>query len=413
MDTFNTLSQRMLNRCPDAGVILCQQFVNDAWHSLQAKREWSWRRRSGTFAPPALYTIGTVSTNVGSGLPTIITGVGTAWTSAMVGSQIRAGGLMYPYYTITGVISPTSLQIDVPWAGPDVSGVSYNILQCYYPAPADFGYFYMVVSIKDGYRLWLNMTESDLAFLDPQRTNQGQTYAVSFRDYTATYGGNISPVIPVGASGAIPISTTSVGFTYVANSSYIIQVISSGISGVATFKWMRVGQPAFSSAVTTSTTPVDLMDGVQIYWPSGVTYTSGDLFIINATSSITSGVPRFELWPAPTYPQYLYPYQYIAKESDVNVNNPTFPPFVANRGEVLLEMSLLQCAMYPGTTDKPNKYFNLDLAKVHAGRAETMIAELERNDEEVGLSNIFYQEYPFYPAPWLDAGWQQQHAPFL
>jgi hypothetical protein len=280
--------------------------------------------------------------------------------------------------------------------------------------PPDFGYFYCVVSIKDGYRLWTNMTENDLALVDPQRANTGQTYSVAYLDFTPQYGGTIGPVIPVGAVGPAPISTTTVGYNYVSNATYIIQVVGGGIAGVATFKWMRAGQTAFSLPALTSDSAQDLMDGVQIYWPDAVTYIANDLFIINAQSNVISSGPRFELWPGPTFTGYLYPYIYLAKEYDLTAQQPQLPPFVANRGEVLLEMALAACARYPGAdADHPNPYYSLALATMHETRYEKMMVDLERNDEEVGVTNIDYQSYPFYPSPWLDGSWQQTHAPFL
>jgi len=184
VDTFVTLYNRLLNRCPAVGQQLAGQLINDSWRTLQSRREWSWRRRSGTFAPPNLYTTGQVTTNSAVGNPNVLTGIGTVWTQDMIGRQIRVGGLLYPYYTITGWNSATEILIDQSWAGPDVVAQPYQILQIYYPVPDDFGYWYVIVSIKDGYRLWTNVTEQDLALLDPQRTNQGQTYAAAFRDYT-------------------------------------------------------------------------------------------------------------------------------------------------------------------------------------------------------------------------------------
>lgn len=415
MDTFVTLSNRLLSRCPAVGLPLAQQLINDSWRTLQSRREWSFRRRSGTFAPPNLYTAGTATTNVSAGNPTVITGIGTTWTQDMVGRQIRIGGLLYPYYTIVQFISATSIMIDQPWAGADVTAQPYQILQIYYPVPADFGYWYAVVSIKDGYRLWTNLTENDLALLDPQRTNQGQTYAIAFRDYTSQLGGVIGPVIPITSpTNSGPVSTTTTGYTYIADATYIVQVVVGGASGTATFQWMRAGQAAFQPAIATDSVAQDLQDGVQIYWPVGVVYVAGDLFVINARSLATQSGPRYELWPGPTYQTYLYPYIYIAKEYDLTVDAPALPPFVANRGEVLLEMALASCARYPGAdADHPNVYFNLGLATMHETRAMGMIYDLERNDEEVGVSNVNYQEYPFYPAPWMDGGWQQSHAPFL
>jgi len=415
VDNFITLSNRLLSRAPAIGIALSEQLIQDSWHQLQARREWSFRRRSGTFAPPNLYQTGTASTNVSNGQPTLITGSGTTWTPDMIGRQIRIGGLLFPFYTIVGWLSATELLIDQPWAGADVTAQTYQILQIYYPVPEDFGYWLYVMSIKDAYRLWTTTTENDLAIMDPQRTNQGQTYSVVFRDYTSQFGGIIGPVIPVGANGASPISTTSTGFTYVANATYIIQVVLGGDSGTATFQWMRAGQTSFQPVQTTSTDPEDLMDGVQVYWPEGQTYVANDLFVINCQSIVTQSGPRYELWPGPTFSGYLYPYQYIAKEYDLTREQPQLPPFIANRGEVLLEMALAKAATYPGAggDSAPNPYYNLQLAAWHEGRVMDMLVDLERTDEEVGLTLIDYQSYPLFPAPWDTGEWQSRHAPFL
>lgn len=414
MDTFVTLYSRLLNRCPAVGQQLGQQLVNDAWRTLQSRREWSWRRRSGTFAPPNLYTTGTVSTNAGTGNPNVLTGIGTTWTQDMIGRQIRVGGLLYPYYDIVGWNSATEILIGQPWAGADVVSQPYQILQIYYPVPEDFGYWYSITSIKDAYRLWYTVTQNELAVLDPQRTNQGQTYAVVFRDYATILGGVIGPVIPITSpTDPAPISTSNTGYTYIADASYIVQVVAGGISGVATFNWMRAGQTAFQPTQTTANTAQDLQDGVQIYWPDGVSYVTGDLFVINATANQSQTGPRYELWPGPTFQGYLYPYIYIAKEYDLTVAQPQLPPFIANRGEVLLEMALASCARYPGAdAEHPNVYFNLALATMHETKAMQMIYDLERNDEEVGLTNVMYETYPMAPAPWATGAWQQSHAPF-
>lgn len=415
MDNFITLSNRLLSRCPLVGIELAKQLVNDSWHIFQSRENWSFRRGTGTFAPPNLYQTGTASTNLATGNPTLITGVGTTWTPAMIGRQIRLVGLLYPYYTIVGYISATQLLIDQPWVGDEITAAPYQILQIYYPVPTDFAYFLYVISIKDAYRLWTNITEAELAVLDPQRTNQGQTIMTAFRDYTSNYGGTIGPVIPVAATGSSPVSTTSTGYNYVADSTFIIQVTLTGISGVATYKWMRSGQTSFSGVGTvTSTDAQDLQDGVQVYWPSGQSYTSGDLFVINCNSQITSGVPRYELWPGPTYSGYLYPYQYAKKEYDITDEQPTLPPFVANRGEVLLEMAMAACARYPGPDmDHPNPYYNLSLAKTHDERAMQFIDDMWRNDKEVGIDDIWYQEMDMAPSPWQTGQWQQRHSPYM
>lgn len=414
MDDFNTLYNRLQSRCPAVGPILAQQLISDSWHVLQSRREWSWRRRNAIFAPPNIYITGTVSTNVSTGQPTLITGIGTAWTAQMIGQQIRVGGLTNPYYTINTVLSATALTIDLPWAGAEAVSQPYQILQVYYPVPQDFNYFVVALSPKDGYKLWTNLTQVELALIDPQRTDTGQTYAVAFRDYTATYNGTIGPVMPCGALGSPPISTTTNGYSYVAPATYIVRVVAGGVTGTATWQWMRGGMLDWAPTIPTNDSAQDLMDGVQIYWPvSNGPYTAGDLFIINAVPGVTQGTPRYELWPAPTYNGYVYPYIYIAKESDISAAAPSLPPFVANRGEVLLELALAACARFPGTDDEhPNIYYSLPLAKTHEDRAERLIWDMERNDEEVGLTNVTYETWPF-GGPFQDGGWQQRHAPYL
>lgn len=414
MDDFNSLSQRLLSRCPQVGIVLAQQLVNDAWRTLQARKEWSWRRRGNTFAPPNLYQTGSASTNVAAGAPTLITGIGTTWTPSMIGQQIRIGGLLYPYYTIVGWLSATSLLIDQPWAGADVVSQPYQILQCFYPMPQDFGYFYVATSIKDSYRLFTDCTQAELAVMDPQRTNQGQTYAVVYKDFTPVFGGIIGPVIPINNPASnTPISTTATGYTYVSNASYIIQVVAGGFTGTATFQWLRAGMTSFQPIQGTSDQAQDLMDGVQIYWPDGQNYNANDLFTINCQSMVTESVPRYELWPAPTFNGYLYPYIYMAKEQDLTKQNPSLPPPMASRGEVILEMSLEKCATFPGPDiDHPNPYFNLALANMHRSRYEDMLIDLMANDENIGVNNIDYQTWPFL-GPWGDGRYQQSHAPML
>ncbi len=446
-DNFNTLYNRLLSRAPLVGPLLAQQFINDAWQTLQSRREWSWRRRNGVIAPASLYQTGTVTTNASTSLSTgsggintfqfnqtqfnqslasgisissldtgghLITGTGTAWTQSMVGLQIRLAGYLTPYYTIVAVLSPTALVIDLPWAGPNLVDASYQIIQLYIQMPSDFGYWYSAVSIKDGYRIWTDITEADVNLLDPQRTNQGQTYAFAFKDYGAIYGGIIGQPIASRPGASVPVSTTSYGFTYPADTSYIVQVTGTGLAGTATYKWLRSGQSAFSGQVTTSQDAQDLSDGVQLYWPGGVNYIAGDVYIINCESVVTTNGPRYELWPAPTISTYLYPYIYIAREYALSPTQPALPPYIANRGEVLLEMGLEKCAEWPGPdVDHPNPYFNLTLAKMHATKAEMLLWDLERNDEEIGVTNVTYQSYPMYPAPWLDGSWQASHAPFL
>lgn len=330
----------------------------------------------------------------------------------MIGRQIRLVGLLFPFYTITAVLSPTKLQIDQPWAGPAVVGQSYTIQQLYFPTPQDFGYMYACVSIKDGFRLWTNTTEADLAILDPQRTNFGQTYAAVFKDYTSGNIGTVGPVQLANGLSPTPMTTTQTGFTYPIPLSYLITVTLGGSPGTAQFVWTRLGTNG-SNGLVTSSEAQDLEFGVQVYWPDGA-YFAGTTYFFQAFPGLGLGTPRFELWPGPTSSTYLYPYIYISKEYDLTDEYPQLPPFIANRGEVLLEMALEKCAEYPGSdSEHLNIYHDLRQAQYHGNKVRDMLIDLERNDEEVGVTNIDFQAYPYAPSPWQDGRWQQTHAPFL
>lgn len=415
MDNFFTLTQRLLNRAPAIGLVLSAQLVNDSWRTLQARREWSWRRKTGAFAPPTAYNAGLASTNAATGNANLVTGQNTAWPVTVVGQQIRIGGLNYPYFTVLNWLSPTAILIDQPWFGPDITAQAYQILQCYFSVPEDFGYFDWCVSIKDSYKLWTQATQGELAMWDPQRSTQGQTYAIAFRQFSQNYGGVVGPVIGVTSpTDPAPISTTTLGYSYPGNVSYVVQVVSGGISGTATFQWLRAGQLAFTGPILTSDQPQDLSDGVQVYWPDVVSYVTGDLFVINCVGLVTQGVPLFELWPAPVFSGYLYPYQYYQKELDLTPDAPTLPPQVANRGELLLQMALEQAALFPGADlDHPNAYYNLQLARYHREQYENMLIEFENNDQNIGITKLDYDDWGYGGGITETGRWRQTHSPIL
>lgn len=413
-DDLITLSNRLLSQAPSIGILLARQFISDSYRTLESRREWSWRRKSGIFAPPDIYSTGQVTTNVAAGNPTTITGIGTTWTPDMVGRQIRIGGLLYPYYDVVGYLSATSLLLDRPWAGPDVVTQSYYILQVYYPVPDTFGYFYSVVSIKDALRLSITATESDLNVFDPQRTMLSQTYAVVFKDYSPIYGGVVGPVIGTTPGNPVPTSTTMTGYNYPGNSTYVIQVNVGGATGTATWSWLKAGQTAFTGPFPSSTDPTDLADGVQVFWPLAQNYVVNDIYIINAQSMVGSGARRYELWPGPTFSGYLYPYIYITKESDLTVQNPALPSPIASRGEILLEMGLEKACMFPGQDENHmNLSYSMKDALYHASKVKEMLVDLERNDEELTIGNIDYQGFPQVYGPWATGNWQQRHSPWL
>lgn len=404
-DTFTTLWNRLLLRSPAVGAALAQDLIRDSFQQFAERREWSWLQKTSSFYPPALYNIGTVT--VTEGLSTV-TGVGTVFTPAMVGRQFRIA--LYPIYTILQYNGGTSLTLDRPWAGPTLAGQNYRIYQCYFTTPSDFQYFYSVTNPVSNYRLWHNSSQSQLDRADPQRTNSGQAFAVAFLDYTKVYNGTVADALQVRGVGPSPISTTSYGYSFPADSIYVVEIDTAGAVGAATFKWKK-DSGAYTTLVVTDLAPLDLSNGVQVYFPAG-NYVLGDTFVVRCTASSQSVSPRYELWPQPINAQYVYPFTYLAKWPRLTDDAPTLPPFISERGDAILEMALVACARFPGPDgEHKNPYFNPALALQHRASAELLIYELEKKDDDTALKDLNYENMTYAPAPWMDGSWQQVHGP--
>lgn len=408
MDTFTTLWNRVQLRVPAAGPDLCQDLIRDAFNQLVERREWSWLMKTSSFYSATYTATGTVSSLGGSA---VITGSGTAFTADMTGAQFRLGGIggsSYPTYTVIQVASTTSIILDRPWVGPTLSAQSYTIFVCYFPVPSDFQYFYSVTNPTANYRLNHNATQAEFDSYDPQRSQSGIAYALAFYDYTQNLTGTVETTLQVHGSGASPVSTTALGYTYPQDSLYSVEITTGGSSGTAAFKWSQGTGITAGTAVLSDTSPIDLSNGVQVYFPVG-TYVLGDVFVISCHAQAVSGVPRYELWPRPIGAPYVYPYLYAAKLPALSDEQPQLPNFIARRGDVLLEMALTNLALWPGTANQPNPYRDLAASNMHRQNSERMIYELEKKDDDTAIKNLTYQGLPFM-GPWQDGSWLQTHA---
>ena len=147
----------------------------------------------------------------------------------------------------------------------------------------------------------------------------------------------------------------------------------------------------------------------------GVSYCVVEAAYTYAVAASSSGqvlpLARYEWWPH-QQSQYVYPYIYSTQPPDLQDSNATLPRMV--RGDVLLEGALAQCAMWPGpSVDKPNPYYNLQLALRHEQRFERMVAELEIRDDALFSEDVKFLEWqslPFAVIPMLDSRWLQQHS---
>ena len=405
LDTYTTIYNKLNLRCPAASTLLCRDWVSNAFRQIAERRRWSWKIKYGQFILPALYNTGTVTVTRNS---TTVSGVGTTWDYTMVGRQFRVG--MSPIYTISQVNSATSLDLDLVWGSTTQSAVGYSIYQAYVTPPDDFHSFLTVWDPNFNWQLWLNVGQEEINVWDAQRSNTGNAYLLSARDYSTTYSGSVGTALQVVGTGPDPVSTSQGnGYTGAVDGVFVVEVTTGGTSTNAIFKWKK-DSGSYLTGIVTDTAAQDLQDGVAIYWPSGVTYVAGDTFIIQAKAGLQGGLPRYELWPQ-QQAAYVYPFLYECRPNDLGDTGATLPRYI--RGDVLLEMSLASAARWPGpSNDKPNPYFNSALALQHDKRAEFMIMELERQDDETSEIDARYQalNLPFAPWPFGDSAWLQRHA---
>lgn len=124
----------------------------------------------------------------------------------------------------------------------------------------------------------------------------------------------------------------------------------------------------------------------------------------------TPPLPQYEIWPHQTA-QYVYPFLYVSRPPDLSDPGASLPRLI--RGDVLLELALAQCARWPGPSrDQANPYFNLALATMHDARANNMIIEMARTDDEVVENDVSYlslSAMPFASIPYGDARFLQSH----
>jgi hypothetical protein len=95
-------------------------------------------------------------------------------------------GYMYPIYTITAVISATSLLIDLPWAGTNLPNTSATIRKQYYTFATDQKDFVSVVDPQQGISLLLHYPREQIDWEDPQRS------AVNWPYYVIDYSPNLN-----------------------------------------------------------------------------------------------------------------------------------------------------------------------------------------------------------------------------
>jgi hypothetical protein len=143
------------------------------------RRLWYGLLVRGQVNVPTVYSTGQATFTQNSNL---VTGVGTGWTQAMAGMQIRSG-FSTGWYNIASVNpSNQTLILDLPWGNPTLTQVGYSIVQTWITMGSNIKLVLEMVNQRQGIRLWTNVPQAVLNAKDVWRTTQGWTRVLASKE---------------------------------------------------------------------------------------------------------------------------------------------------------------------------------------------------------------------------------------
>ncbi len=142
--------------------------LNDSLKTILDRKTWYGMFIKGQLVAPQAVTLGQAITVLGD---TTVTGVGTAWTTDLIGRQFRIG-YNNPIYTIVDVDETAqTLELELPWGSPGVLS-GYFIVQYYFNFGPNIKYVKTMLNMQLGYKFYLHATQDTLNTMDPWRQNQ-------------------------------------------------------------------------------------------------------------------------------------------------------------------------------------------------------------------------------------------------
>jgi len=147
---------------------------------------------------------------------------------------------------------------------------------------------------------------------------------------------------------------------------------------------------------------LDIFDAERSY--------SGTPFILAAIQPTSlGGRPRYELYPRPPVAGGLsYPFRYQRRPAELSANSDL--PLYPVRAQTLREGALAELARWPGTADRPNAYFSLDLSAFHEKQFTEALGRDMRTDQEINMTDVSYEpptaSLPYAP---MSASFMQSH----
>ncbi len=123
------------------------------------------------------------------------------------------------------------------------------------------------------------------------------------------------------------------------------------------------------------------------------------------TIAATGGFPRYEFWPRPSAAK-AFSFKYIKKPALLSAagDKLVFPI----RGDAVKHGAMAELSLWPGTAERKNPYFSLDLARTFEEKFQLDLISTQREDQEIVQTMVQYSDEDIPLAP-LDGEFIQSH----
>ncbi len=209
---------------------LVKKSINIALSRIAEYFEWPfYMENTGLISTVAPYTTGTVSVVNGTNA---VVGVGTTWTSAMVGRKIRiASG--QPYYRIKSIDSTTALTLTTLFQSETAVGATYNIYKDEYRLAADVDTYKTIVQIQNAIAMFSTpparfdkFFPSPYSYSHPTLEIMEGTKLDIYSDGTVTVTVNSSTIVGVGTLWSLVEGLGRMTMITVGNNVYTVKSVT-------------------------------------------------------------------------------------------------------------------------------------------------------------------------------------------
>ena len=173
---------------------LCQDKLDWVQDDICSRYDFSWLKKYGYVNTVVVYDTGTVTCTTDSAT---VTGLGTTFTSAMVGRLFKVDD-EESYYEIAAYVSATEITLASTYIGTTAATLSYNIWKTDYPLASDFKKMIWAKQVVTDSKL-VNIPETIMNDYYPDMFIRGEdntvdSYSLTGLDASGYYNMRLSPI---------------------------------------------------------------------------------------------------------------------------------------------------------------------------------------------------------------------------